>query len=131
MTKLNWIKFVIHSYVNATTVKTATATATAKTSQQTAKKEGPDPKKKPPKAGHKPGGYKLYKYLTAFVCVPLVAVIGLNTYMEHVEEQNLPRQDYIPYEYLCLRNKRYPWGDGTRTLFHNPKKNALKDGYEE
>lgn len=34
------------------------------------------------------------------------------------------------YECLFLTLQRFPWGDGTKTLFHNPHLNALPDGYE-
>ena len=26
--------------------------------------------------------------------------------------------------------QRFPWGDGQKSFFHNPEKNALPDGYE-
>lgn len=119
MKKLNFIKFIIHSYVNVTKVRAAAVKAAAASSNFNQSQ------------GHKPGGYKLYKYLTAFVCLPGIALVGVNTYMAHQEEHHMARPEYIPYDYLCVRNKRFPWGDGSRSLFHNPKKNALKEGYEE
>nr|CAI5865651.1 unnamed protein product [Callosobruchus analis] len=32
---------------------------------------------------------------------------------------------------MRMRSKRFPWGDGQKSLFHNPKVNALPDGYED
>ena len=32
---------------------------------------------------------------------------------------------------LMLSYQRFPWGDGQKSLFHNPHVNALPDGYED
>lgn len=77
---------------------------------------------------HKPGGYKIYKYLTLFVCIPLIALMAANVFVISAEHPHRPK--FVPYDYLRKRDKRYPWGDGSRTLFHNPHLNPLKDGYE-
>lgn len=90
-----------------------------------------DSEKKPSSSGHRPGGYKLYMRLYFFVCVPMILMVAFNTYLGMVEEHAKPRPDHVAYSYLCMRNKRFPWGDGTKSLYHNPKKNALPNGYEE
>lgn len=78
--------------------------------------------------GHE-GGYKLWRNLTFFVAFPAICLCGLNCYMNH--EHHTERPPWIKYEYLAIRHKRYPWGAGDKSLFHNPHKNALPDGYED
>ncbi|XP_026464001.1 cytochrome c oxidase subunit 6A2, mitochondrial-like [Ctenocephalides felis] len=80
-------------------------------------------------AGHS-GGASLWKKLTFLVAFPAVGLCMLNAYLGHVEDHHTPRPEFIPYEHLRRRNKRFPWGDGQRTFFHNPHVNALPNGYE-
>lgn len=95
------------------------------------------------------GGYKLWKRLSFFVAFPAVGLCMLNTYLEH-QKMTVHRPEFVKYEYLRVRNKRFPWGDGTKSFFHvsfssvdahrtgsdglifqNPALNALPDGYED
>ncbi|XP_052864301.1 cytochrome c oxidase subunit 6A1, mitochondrial-like [Anopheles cruzii] len=76
------------------------------------------------------GGYKTWKNLTFFIALPAIGLCFLNVYLAHQEARG-PRPEFVPYEYLRIRNKRFPWGDGKKTLFHNPEVNALPDGYEK
>ncbi|XP_063707220.1 cytochrome c oxidase subunit 6A2, mitochondrial [Culicoides brevitarsis] len=82
-----------------------------------------------PKAGHG-GGSKMWRNMFFFVGIPAVALCFVNCYLDH---KNHPHQrpEFIKYEYLRVRTKRFPWGDGNKSLFHNPHVNALPDGYEE
>ncbi|XP_063983699.1 cytochrome c oxidase subunit 6A1, mitochondrial-like [Diachasmimorpha longicaudata] len=76
-------------------------------------------------------GVKLWRNITYFVALPTVALALLNTYlMEKEEEKTLRRPEFKPYDHLRIRTKRFPWGDGNHSLFHNPHRNALPDGYE-
>ncbi|XP_023020495.1 cytochrome c oxidase subunit 6A1, mitochondrial [Leptinotarsa decemlineata] len=82
----------------------------------------------------KEGSYKLYKNLFYFVGVPLIALATLNAILaKKIEEEGEcgGRPPFVKYEYLRRRTKRFPWGDGQRTLFHNPRVNPLPDGYED
>uniref|UniRef100_A0A3P8SDL0 Cytochrome c oxidase subunit n=1 Tax=Amphiprion percula TaxID=161767 RepID=A0A3P8SDL0_AMPPE len=77
-------------------------------------------------AGHTEQAAKTWKVLTFVVALPGVAVCMLNMYLK--EQQHSHEQpEFVPYTHLRIRSKRFPWGDGTKTLFHNPHVNALPD----
>jgi len=74
----------------------------------------------------------LWRKLFLFVCIPAIGLSAVNTYLlekEHLEHYERP--EFKPYEYMRIRTKPFPWGDGNHTLFHNPLFNPLPDGWEE
>ncbi|GJQ80918.1 hypothetical protein Trydic_g4735 [Trypoxylus dichotomus] len=79
-------------------------------------------------SGGHDGGYKVWRNLSFFVAFPAIALCGLNCYISHEHNE---QPEFVKYEYLALRTKRFPWGNGNRSLFHNPHANALPEGYEE
>merc|ERR1712008_508339 len=74
------------------------------------------------------GGMKQWKILTFVVALPGAGLCLLNAVLSHHDHE---QAEFIPYEHLRTRNKRFPWGDGKKSLFHNSHVNALPDGYEE
>ncbi|KAJ8680191.1 hypothetical protein QAD02_015978 [Eretmocerus hayati] len=74
--------------------------------------------------------FRFWTVATFFGCFPLIFISGGIIMNRHEEEMHQPRPEFIPYEYLRRRTKPFPWGDGNHSLFHNPEKNALPDGYE-
>ncbi|XP_014677653.1 PREDICTED: cytochrome c oxidase subunit 6A, mitochondrial-like [Priapulus caudatus] len=76
-------------------------------------------------------GSKTWKILTFVVALPGVAVCMINAYLYEKHHLAHPHQpEFHEYEHLRLRTKRFPWGDGNHSIFHNPILNALPDGYE-
>lgn len=79
---------------------------------------------------------KLWRILSLGVAIPLA--IGMagkvfyEKYHESSEEEGLDERHFVKYNYMYRREKKFPWdNDGTgRSLFHNPKLNALPSGYE-
>jgi len=81
---------------------------------------------------HAGGGMRLWKILSFTVAVPGVLVCWLNARLtEQEEHESHERPDFIPYDHLRRRTKKWPWGDGNHSLFHNKETNPLPDGYEE
>lgn len=59
--------------------------------------------------------------------MPLVGLTGMNAYYrERAHRQHLEEHPYTPpdYPYMRIRTRKFPWGDGDHTLFHNPKVNG-------
>ncbi|VEN46301.1 unnamed protein product [Callosobruchus maculatus] len=78
------------------------------------------------------GHHKIYKNLALYVMFPIIAISALYTYNAHMSREEChERPPFVKYEYMRMRSKRFPWGDGQKSLFHNPKVNALPDGYED
>jgi len=79
------------------------------------------------------GGMKLWKNISLFGAVPCVLIMSIYNAMHMAEEakHEPERPEFIAYDHLRLRTKRFPWGEGQKSLFHNPHVNPLPTGYED
>ncbi|XP_029293872.1 cytochrome c oxidase subunit 6A2, mitochondrial [Cottoperca gobio] len=76
------------------------------------------------------GGARTWKILSFVLAFPGVAVCMANAYMK-MQSSSHDQPEFVPYPHLRVRTKKFPWGDGNHSLFHNPHYNALPDGFEK
>ncbi|QDS68476.1 hypothetical protein FKW77_010843 [Venturia effusa] len=74
----------------------------------------------------------LWRKLSLYVAIPCLIIASANAYTlwnEHWEHEahRPPPEERPQYEYMNIRNKLYPWGDGHKTLFWNDKVNYRKE----
>uniref|UniRef100_A0A1A9ZC53 Cytochrome c oxidase polypeptide VIa n=1 Tax=Glossina pallidipes TaxID=7398 RepID=A0A1A9ZC53_GLOPL len=74
------------------------------------------------------GGHNMWKRLSIVLAIPIIGLSIVNAYLALQKRE--PRPSFVKYDHLGRREKRFPWGDGTKSLFHNPHTNALPKGYE-
>lgn len=74
-----------------------------------------------PQYHHGKDTWKKYKYIALFICVPLIVVQAFRSFGHELPHKQ-PCRDY---EYMRIRTKKYPWGTGVETFFHNEHVNHL------
>lgn len=62
-----------------------------------------------------------YKLIFFLLCVPLIIAQMFRAFGHEMP----PKDECREYEYMRRRTKRFPWGDGNKSLFHNDHANSL------
>ncbi|KAK0418365.1 hypothetical protein QR680_013522 [Steinernema hermaphroditum] len=67
-----------------------------------------------------------------FACsIPCLLMTMYAAWSDHKKHHASARPDYVHYQYLNIRNKPFPWGDGNHSLFHNKTEQFVPGvGYE-
>uniref|UniRef100_H2ZJ84 Cytochrome c oxidase polypeptide VIa n=1 Tax=Ciona savignyi TaxID=51511 RepID=H2ZJ84_CIOSA len=74
---------------------------------------------------------KLMRVLSLTVVPFSIIAVGINAYMIEQEHSKHAPPPYKDYAHISICTKRFPWGDGKHTLFHNPKSQGIRGkGYD-
>lgn len=67
------------------------------------------------------GTWRRYKYMVFFIGFPLILIQTLHAF----GHKSPMKESCRDYDFMRKRIRRYPWGDGRATLFHNDRVNHL------
>merc|ERR1712010_228919 len=72
------------------------------------------------------GGYETWKKAFIFAAIPIIILGHVNAF-GMADESAHAAPEFVPYDHLRIRSKKFPWGDGNHSLIHNSHMNALPD----
>merc|ERR1711974_14596 len=85
------------------------------------------------------GGYETWKKGFFFAAIPII-ILGHVNALGSGARSSPGEMETTPFSTTAMSTlsltamrstKKFPWGDGNHSLFHNSHMNALPDGYEE
>merc|ERR1712241_931643 len=77
-------------------------------------------------SGGHDGGFQVWKKAFIFAAIPII-ILGHVDAFGMADESAHAAPEFVPYDHLRIRSKKFPWGDGNHSLIHNPHVNALPD----
>eukprot|EP00834_Sanchytrium_tribonematis_P001698 NODE_43_length_33755_cov_1.178542.p36 type:complete len:111 gc:universal NODE_43_length_33755_cov_1.178542:28080-28412(+) len=67
-----------------------------------------------------------WKKAAIYGCGPLVVLLTIYSLRKEMEHLSHAHKEDTEYEYLFIRKKPFPWGDGKKSFFHSDKFNHVK-----
>lgn len=57
-----------------------------------------------------------WKKISLFICFPAIIICSIHCYFAESEHFSHPRPEFKKYDYMYIRTKPFPWGDGKATF---------------
>ncbi|KAI8813365.1 cytochrome c oxidase, subunit VIa, partial [Cladochytrium replicatum] len=79
---------------------------------------------------HAKSSLSFWNKFNIFVTVPALAILGffvLPKEYAHIKHSQEHPPEFVAYPHMRKRKSKFPWGDGDKSLFHNPYLNRGPD----
>ena len=70
-----------------------------------------------------------WKKISIFVCVPVILLTAVYAYKNESNHLGHFHKSETEHEYLFIRKKPFPFGDGKGSFFHHDTYNHIKEGF--
>eukprot|EP00835_Amoeboradix_gromovi_P005347 NODE_493_length_7764_cov_0.561644.p6 type:complete len:109 gc:universal NODE_493_length_7764_cov_0.561644:3950-4276(+) len=68
-----------------------------------------------------------WKKISLFFCAPVIVGTAIQAYVKEKKHlAHFHKQD-TEFDYLYIRKKPFPWGDGRKSFFHSEEANHIKE----